>query len=60
MRYAIQMSAFFQNNEQPAKAVFALAVLGLHADPCWNGETGIGHGMPVGWLQIYWIDPATP
>ena len=54
------MSAFFQNNEQPAKAVFALAVLGLHADPCWNGETGIGHGMPVGWLQIYWIDPATP
>ena len=44
------MPAFFQNNEMAAKAVFALAVLGLHADRCWNGETGVGHGMPVGWI----------
>ena len=26
-------------------------MLGLHADRCWNGETGIGHGMPVGWVH---------
>jgi len=44
------MPAFFQNNEQPAKAVFALAVLGLHADRCWNAEHGLNHGMPVGWV----------
>lgn len=44
------MPAFFQNNEMPAKAVFALSVLGLHATRCWNGETGLGHGMPVGWV----------
>ena len=49
--WAYVMPAFFQNNEQPAKAVFALAVLGLHADRCWKGETGIGHGMPVGWIH---------
>lgn len=57
VRYFIMMKMwndlypkFFQNNEMPAKAVFALAVLGLHADRCWGGETGIGHGMPVGWV----------
>ena len=44
------MPAFFQNNEQPAKAVFALGVMGLHADRFWAGEAGMGHGMPVGWV----------
>jgi hypothetical protein len=43
------MPAFFMNNEIPAKFVFALGILGLHADACWNGETGVGHGMPIGW-----------
>jgi hypothetical protein len=57
VRYAIgvdmwhnQMPSFFQNNVLPAKCVFALAVLGLHADKCWDGQAGLGHGMPVGWV----------
>lgn len=41
---------FFQNNEWPAKAVFALTVLGLHADKCWAGQSGVGHGAAVGWI----------
>lgn len=48
--WVYQMNPFFGNNEQAAKAVFALAVLGLHADKCWGGQTGLGHGMPVGWI----------
>ena len=58
VRYAIGMQLwcdimpkFFQNNELPAKAVFAFAVLGLHATKCWGGETGLGHGMPVAWIH---------
>lgn len=45
-----QMPQFFQNNEMPAKATFALGVLGLHADKCWAGQAGLGHGCPVGWV----------
>ena len=58
VRYAIGlnmwnfvMPAFFQNNLQPAKAVMALAVLGLNADKVWGGQTGMNHGMPVGWVH---------
>ncbi len=44
------MRDFFVNNEWQAKAVFALACLGLHADRFWKGESGLGHGHPVGWI----------
>ena len=43
------MPSFFLNNEVAAKFVFALGILGLHADDCWKGETGVSHGMPIGW-----------
>ena len=45
------MPAFFVNNEIPAKFVFAMAVLGMHADRLWKGESGVGHGCPVGWFH---------
>ena len=33
------------------QAVFAFTVLGLHADKCWAGQSGIGHGMSVCWVH---------
>ena len=44
------MPAFFQNNTMPAKAVFALGVMGLYATKFWGGQAGFGHGFPFGWI----------
>ena len=64
VRYMIGMNAwlnlmpsFFQNNLMPAKAVFALSVMGLHCHQIWNGQSGVGHGHPFGW--IFSTEPST-
>ena len=44
------MPKFFLNNIMPARATFALSVMGLHCQRFWNGESGLGHGMPFGWI----------
>ena len=51
------MPRFFENNMIPATAVFAMSVMGLHADLIWKGKAGIGHGMPFAW--IYSTEPNT-
>ena len=38
------------NNTVPARAVFALGVMGMYASNTWGGENGLGHGMPFGWI----------
>jgi len=48
--YSSLMPAFFLNNVIPARAALALGVMGLHASKFWAGESGLGHGMPLGWL----------
>ena len=44
------MPQFFCNNLLPARATFALGVMGLFSSNIWSGETGLGHGMPFGWI----------
>ena len=51
------MPQFFCNNTIAARAVFALGVMGLFASKIWAGESGLGHGMPFGW--IYSPEPNT-
>ena len=51
------MPAFFKNNLQPARATFAMAVMGLHASKVWSGQSGLGHGMPFAW--VYSNEPNT-
>ena len=45
------MPAMFLNNIVQARAVFAFGVMGLHTDRFYNGEHGIGHGMPIMWAM---------
>lgn len=33
------------------QAVFAFTTLGLHANKCWLGQSGVGHGMSVAWVH---------
>ncbi len=42
------MRPYFANNEQPAKAVFCTALLGMHAHDFWN-MVGSLHGAPTLW-----------
>lgn len=51
------MPEMFQNNTMPARATFALGVMGMYASKIWAGESGLGHGMPFGW--IYSSEPNT-
>ncbi len=64
VRYTIGINAwthimpkFFANNDIAAKATFTMAVLGMHADKVWGGQTGFGHGFPFAW--IYSTEPNT-
>ena len=64
VRYVIGMKVwvklmphFFANNLMPAKAVFAMAVMGMHASKMWSGQSGFGHGFPVTW--VYSSEPNT-
>ncbi len=45
------MPKFFLNNCVQAQAALAFGVMGLHASKFWEGQSGLGHGMPVGWLH---------
>ena len=55
--YAELMPLFFKNNLMQARAVFAMAVIGMHADKLWSGQHGLGRGMPFTW--IYSPEPGT-
>ena len=51
------MPRFFANNLLPAQAVLSMGVMGLYADQIWKGKSGVGHGMPFGW--VYSTEPNT-
>ena len=55
--WADLMPQFFANNLMPARATFAMSVMGLYASKIWGGETGFGHGMPFAW--VYSSEPST-
>ena len=51
--WADLMPQFFANNLMPARATFAMSVMGLYASKIWGGETGFGvslslfHSFPI-------------
>lgn len=40
---------FFLNNTMPAFAVFCTALIHQHSSEIWQGASGVGHGVPIGW-----------
>lgn len=63
VRYFIALSVwhsmedFFINNLIPARATLAMHIMGMHASKIWAGQTGVGHGMPIGY--VYSEEPNT-
>ena len=45
------MPRIFRNNLQQTKAIFAIAVAGLHVHRFWEGEHGVGHCFPITWVH---------
>ena len=48
--YCDIMPRFFLRNIEQAYNVFALTLMGMHANAFWAGESGAGHGFPVAYI----------